>query len=192
MHPILSRLLLFLTLVFLFSECKKGEDDPLISIQTRKSRLTGKWKMTSGKILYNDVVNNINYSLDGSTFFAQVRAWNDVYDTTGNYSVQLTISRNGNFELKELYHKLVMECSGDWNFNNGVGKQKGKADVIFSIKKVNDGFTTKHLFNRLSTNFIYNIKELRNKKLVIKSTGRVYSTIRGNYVLVTNEYTFEQ
>lgn len=148
--------------------------------------------MTGGKILYNDVVNNVNYSLDGSTFFAKIRAWNDVYDTTGIYSIELNIYRNGGFELKELYGTRVVECSGDWNFNSGVGKQKGKADVIFSIKEVNDGFTTEHLFNRLSTNFIYNIKELRNKKLVMKSTGRVYSSTRGNYVLVTNEYTFEQ
>lgn len=192
MNLIFQKLLLFLTFVFLFSECKKGEDDPLISIQTRKSRLTGKWKLTGGKILYNDVVNNVNYSLDGSTFFAKIRAWNDVYDTTGIYSIELNIYRNGGFELKELYGTRVVECSGDWNFNSGVGKQKGKADVIFSIKEVNDGFTTEHLFNRLSTNFIYNIKELRNKKLVMKSTGRVYSSTRGNYVLVTNEYTFEQ
>lgn len=192
MNLIFQKLLLFLTFVFLFSECKKGEDDPLISIQTRKSRLTGKWKLTGGKILYNDVVNNVNYSLDGSTFFAKIRAWNDAYDTTGIYSIELNIFRNGGFELKELYGTRVVECSGDWNFNSGVGKQKGKADVIFSIEEVNDGFTTDHLFNRLSTNFIYNIKELRNKKLVMKSTGRVYSNTRGNYVLVTNEYTFEQ
>lgn len=186
------RAALFLTIVFFFSECKKGEDDPLFSLTSRKARLTGAWKLVKGKALYHDPVNNINYTFGETGYNAYVRLGNKGHDTLGDYSLQLEILRNGTFKLKEVYQTTSINCSGKWNFNGGVGKQKSKVEVVFSIDKVNEGFTPDHLFNRLSTNFVYHIQELRNKKLVITSKGRIYSDVKGNYSTFTSEYTFEQ
>lgn len=183
---------LFLTIVLFFTECKKGEDDPFFSINSRKARLTGKWKLTGGKALYHDPANNINYNFSESGYSAYVRLGNKGYDTLGDYRLQLEIVRNGVFKVSETYQSAHLDCSGKWNFNQGVGKQKGKVDAVFSIDKVNEGFTSGHLFNRMSANFVYHIQELRNKKLVITSKGRIYSDTKGNYATFTSEYTFEQ
>jgi len=43
-------ILISLLSVFVFSECKKGEEDPLISLRTRKARVVGKWKIKSGTV----------------------------------------------------------------------------------------------------------------------------------------------
>lgn len=43
----LSALVLAAAFVFGGTSCKKGEDDPFLSVKSRKSRLTGQWKMTS-------------------------------------------------------------------------------------------------------------------------------------------------
>ncbi len=38
--------------VFIFSECRKGEEDPFISLRSRNNRLTGKWKLVEEKYEY--------------------------------------------------------------------------------------------------------------------------------------------
>jgi hypothetical protein len=41
--------LLVFGLLFLFpAACKKGENDPLISLRTRKDRVAGDWRLTGG------------------------------------------------------------------------------------------------------------------------------------------------
>jgi len=186
------RFVILFVIVLFLAECKKGENDPLFSTRTRKARLTGEWKMTSGKALYHDPGSNVAYVFDASSYTANVRIGNKVQYKKGDYGIMLNILGSGEFSLKEVYGPTTMNCSGEWNFNNGVGKQKQRIDAAFSIDNVKEGFTTEHLFNRTASNFIYVIKELRNKKLVINSLGRILSDTKGNYATFTTEYTFER
>ncbi|MDD4575741.1 MAG: hypothetical protein PHI36_04870, partial [Bacteroidales bacterium] len=45
------KIILLLLAVFAttFSACKKGEDDPALSLRSRKARVAGEWKMTNIK-----------------------------------------------------------------------------------------------------------------------------------------------
>ena len=54
---------LFILATFILVGCKKGENDPLISLKTRKSRLSGEWKMSFAEYSINDTT----YSYDGTT-----------------------------------------------------------------------------------------------------------------------------
>jgi hypothetical protein len=47
-------LALIITFVFLFSGCKKFEDGPLLSLRTKKSRISGNWKIGSATYNGND------------------------------------------------------------------------------------------------------------------------------------------
>ncbi|KAK6020062.1 hypothetical protein OSTOST_14290, partial [Ostertagia ostertagi] len=47
-------------------ECKKGEDDPIISLRTRKARAEGDWRLVSGTAGYTTKGYNETYDFDGT------------------------------------------------------------------------------------------------------------------------------
>lgn len=176
----------------LVSGCKKGEDDPIISLRTRKARAEGDWRLVSGTAGYTTKGYNETYDFDGTNVTANyTEAEPIIY--TGRYLLNLNISKEGKFTFKEVIAGSTLEASGDWNFNKGGGESKKKEEFIFTINSVAKGKTNDlHFFNRLNTNFTYQIKELRNKRLVIHSSGVFYTDSKGNYSTLSTEYVFQQ
>jgi hypothetical protein len=195
MKPNKRVLLSVFTFISLLSvtNCKKGEDDPLVSLRSRKERLVGDWRLQSGTATYTQDTYRESYIFDGSNVTLYVAAPSYAAGYKGKYFLNLNISKDGKFIFKELLSNVVLEASGTWNFNVGVGKEKKKEDILFYIDKVIAGYTNgNNLFNRTNTSFVYKIKELRNKKMVITSTGKIYSDSRGKYTTLSNEYIFIQ
>lgn len=183
--------LLLLTLVFLFSECKKGEEDPSISLRTRKNRLTGEWRLLKGSASYTTDGHNNSYTFDGSNFVLYVTQ--SAYYYYGKYTLNLTIKRDGSFTFNENLSPVILEASGVWNFNTGVGESKKKEEVTFLIDKVKKGYTdNNNIFNRGATHFVYKITELRNKQLTISTSGKIYTDGKGKYYTLSASYTFIQ
>lgn len=177
-----------------FTGCKKGEDDPSVSLRTRKNRLTGEWRMISGRAAYTAAnMYNETYTFDGTKLRLNITSPGNPVVYLGSYILNLTIRKDGTFSVNEILGNLVFNAEGTWNFNTGVGEEKKKENAVFFVDQVNKGYTFGyHLFNRSATNFVYKIKELRNKKLVIYSAGKLYSHANGLYVDYSTEYTFIQ
>ena len=183
--------LLFLTLVFLFSECKKGEEDPSVSLRTRKNRLTGEWRLAKGSASYTTDGYNESYTFDGTNLVLFITQ--SAYYYYGKYTLSLTIEKDGSFTFNENHSPVILEASGTWNFNTGVGESKKKEEVTFLIDKVKKGYTNgDHFFNRGSTHFVYKITELRKKQLTISTSGKIYTDNRGKYATFSTNYTFIQ
>jgi hypothetical protein len=192
-HTIMKHILLgstALLLLLTFTTCKKGPDDPFISLRSRTARLAGEWQLQSGTASYTSH-NSVNesFTFDGVQLHANITAQNVIY--IGSYILNLSILKNGTFTMNELIAGNTLNAQGTWSFNSGIGDDKKKEDVAFFIDKVNKGTTAdEHLFNRSNTQFFYKLTELRNKKLVMQSVGKVYT---GNdYYDFTTEYTFIQ
>lgn len=188
------RLFLIALAGLVLAGCKKTEDDPKMSLRTRKNRLAGEWRMVSGRAAYTAAnMYNETFTFDGSKLRLNVTSPNYPVVYTGSYILSLNIMKDGTFNVNEILGTSVFNVEGTWNFNTGVGEQKSKESVVFFIGKVNKGSTFGyHLFNRSATNFVYKIKELRNKKLVIYSAGKIYSDANGDYINYSTEYTFIQ
>jgi hypothetical protein len=187
-----SRVSLIVLTLLVFTECKKGEDDPNFSFRTRKARLEGNWRMTSGGATYSEPGYNESYTFNGNNYKGEAIAkrYKAIYN--GNYGLNLNIRKNGSFELTELIETETFNGEGTWNFNNGVGEAKRKENIIFLVENLTRGYTNAHFFNRFKASFVYSIRELRNKKLVISSTGKMYSSLSGGYATFSSHYTFEQ
>ncbi|MFH2142767.1 MAG: hypothetical protein ABIJ97_10110 [Bacteroidota bacterium] len=56
-------ILVVLAIPFIVTSCKKGENDPFISLKSRNARLVGEWKISE-----STVSNTSNYTYDGSTY----------------------------------------------------------------------------------------------------------------------------
>ncbi len=178
--------------VFTMTTCKKGDEDPEISLLTRKARLTGEWTMKNGSASMTYPNYNETAKFDGSNF--------EIYSTftggapvvyIGKYLLSLKIKKNGTFTMHELNGKSIIDAEGTWSFNSGIGKEKKKENIIFYINQVNSGSTADNIFNRWSTNFTYKIKKLTNKEIIVSSSGKVFSNSYG-YISFSTDYTFAQ
>lgn len=189
MKKIITLLALAVT-ALCFTECKKGEDDPAISLRTRKARAAGEWRLVSGSAAYTAKGYNETYAFNGT----DVRITSTLYyPVEGKYVLNLKIDKDGTFTFKETLLGATLEASGEWNFNKGGDEHKRKEDFIFTIDAVAKGNTSGlHFFNRLNTNFVYQIIELRNKRLVIHSAGTFYTSSNGDYSTLSTDYVFQQ
>jgi len=184
---------LLLTII-LADSCKKGPNDPFISLRSRKARMEGKWKLNSGKSEFKShnpgqqplasnyyfKDNNGTLSHSGATTFSAFR-----------FHLELIMDRNGTFIVTEDFDGNVLKANGTWNFTTGLGKAKNKQEVFFKITEVNSGDCADHIFNFFSTEFVYKIKELRNKKVVLYRQGHSYFSASGKKTEVDAEFEFK-
>ncbi|MFZ5554150.1 MAG: hypothetical protein ACOZCO_13620 [Bacteroidota bacterium] len=184
----------------LFSGCKKGENDPFLSVHTRKARMTGDWKLTSGKTTETDYNSFSSTTTVTTTTFDGANASESMVVTTpvsSNtftdsyvYTENMTFNRDGSFSGTNVNDGITTTFEGTWNFEGGVGETKNKSKlVLFYTKITEDGATVTIEGNMYQ--FVYDIDELRNKKIVLKNTNKRVDP-NGDSNETVSEMTYEQ
>lgn len=171
--------LIVVTVSLLFTDClKKGKDDPVISFRTRKARMTGEWKMTKGSVENFDGYSTITGEYTKDSYVVTEKAGQTVFQTSGS-GIEFTIkfSKDGSLDYTRSLFPYTSSSvvNGSWNFLGDMGSYKNKERVIF--------FRTKTSTN---SNLVYDIVELRNKKLVLKKIDQFGDS------KYSEEFTFEQ
>src|ERR1044072_738297 len=167
-----------LAVLVVFSECKKGPDDPFISLRSRKARVVGDWKMTKGSDVStsNSTGGSSSYqsssttSYDGSTYTSVSDNTSGGVPThttqSGSYTLKLSFKKDGTFEYEETRDGDASSFKGTWNFTGNVGDHKKKEQIALHITSSTfSGSTSTTTGNQVDA--IFNLKELRNKKMVI-------------------------
>lgn len=177
----LSALAVLAACILLFSTCKKGKDDPAISLLSRKARLAGEWQITRGSVSITypnpalNTVYNEYYAFDGTNVTINMTESGQIPTIyISKYLLTLNIKKDGTFTLTETAGVSKLSASGTWNFTSGVGKAKNKDGVIFKITDLASGKSSAHLFSQSHLEFSYKINELRNKKLVLEGDLDLY------------------
>jgi len=182
-------------LALLIGSCKKGEDDPFFSLHTRKARLAGDWKMTEGKItigikdstgayasqIYELTEDGYKYSVTGTGANFQRKA-----------SLNLSITKKGVITINQVMDSVSIESSGTWDFLGKVGENKNKETISIRLSDFNNQSDLFRTFNKGTTNFMYHIKELRNKRMVLENKEEMILLKNGIGVYITSQYTFVQ
>ena len=170
-------LLLFGVLIGTLCECKKGEDDPFISLRRRKARVVGDWHLTSGTNNITSTYNsgstsqsdNDTYTYTETTFAVNSSSTfngnTTTSSTTGIYSYQINFKKDGTYSLTENNSSVLTIESGVWNFTHGVGEYKNKEQIALTsrIRTTGSGSTT---YTGKEPDYTITLKELRNKKMV--------------------------
>jgi hypothetical protein len=115
---ILFALVLFTTPLFLATSCKKGTDDPIISLKTRKDRFTNTWTLNKYE------KNNTSQDLSGTTYTYVVKN-----DGTLTQTIEGTIF---GFPTRTVNN-------GNWSFQNDDEDVKitiGSSVVIYNIQRL--------------------------------------------------------
>ena len=92
--------------------CKKGEDDPALSLKSRKARLCGEWRLNKGyvNVTYVDYIGyargNLMYILEPSRF--SLTETSGVI-TKGAYILNLNIKKDGTFTVSEVFSSAVFK-----------------------------------------------------------------------------------
>lgn len=191
-------ILLALVSLFLFSTCKKGEDDPFISLKSRKARIEGEWRLGEGTVTLGSTnitqalrFNQV-FTLDGSRFKVTETGQNITPVTrSGVYMLNLKCDKKGNFTLSEIFETRRFTAEGLWNFSN-TGDEKRKEGFTGVIKNISSSRVDYHLFNQGGTQFRYRIKALRDKEMVLTADLPIFLDANGFEQSFYGEFTLIQ
>ena len=168
---ILKIIILAVFTTVLLQACKKGDNDPFLSLKTRDARITGTWELMSSEEIdsytntfldYDNepaelhIKENTLYS-EGSLIYSYVQTLivadsiidNYAGSDTTDFSEQLTILKLGVIEFAGSEDKRVYEAQGSWQWFDS-NKRKTQIEI--------DGM-------------VYVVDRLTNEELVLKYTG---------------------
>jgi hypothetical protein len=121
-------------ILFLFNSCRKGDDDPLLSLRSRKARVAGEWQLTSGfseSTAFADgssASETYEYGSGSYSFHQSIISPGATISNSesGEYALKISFDRDGNFSMEETKGKNRVLYTGIWNFTKGVGEYKNK------------------------------------------------------------------
>lgn len=164
------------------SACKKGENDPSLSLRTRKARVAGEWKVTSGKGSSQQNgpwgASTSSWTFDGTTYSTTIGTGAPYAESR---MMEFTFEKDGKYQMVDTWDGTKVTYEGDWNFNKGVGEAEGKSELLLSLGKlIEDGITYDVIGHIHFESYV--IDELRNDKMVLtkeskstSSSGSVYT-----------------
>jgi hypothetical protein len=180
-----------------FQSCKKGENDPAISLKSRKARLCGDWKLIKGNetIIYSDGTTE-TYTYNGTLV---------VHEKTGEptetlvYTKQITINKDETYKtsITDDDHQYLDE--GVWYFGpkSKELELKNKETVCFAqthyVSTPSGGTTTDiHMGGTHAVGYpsVWQLDRLASKEMVVLIDA-VYSVNSGSRTS-TGSMTFEK
>jgi hypothetical protein len=166
-------LFLLLVSVFVLDSCKRGEDDPKFSFRTRKNRVTGEWILSTGT--YRHTKHSSGNAPEGEQVTFTENQYTYVEDVPGtiytagykgSYSRRIKFSKDGYVRIAEMIDGFQNVTEGTWDFNSGVGEYKNKELIIIHVQSYTSSSGTS-TYAGTQQRMTYQIKELRNKKMVL-------------------------
>jgi hypothetical protein len=176
--------------------CKKGEDDPNFTLLGRKTRLSGEWKLTEGKMTTG--LKSKGQKMEGHRFtFTKNRYVHDEVGKGAHFEgpsfLTLTIEKDGTISFSQQLDSISLRGAGAWDFIHKSQGLKNKEAIFVKLNSImgySGYFVT---FNKSNGSFMYKIKELRNKKLVLVSDAELIDLDENGFgIYVESEYIFEQ
>ena len=138
-----AKVLLLFFMVSLIFGCKKGENDPVFSLKSRKARLTGVWVVESAEWNSGDttwVFDGANLTrTDTNSIDVVDYSYKMEFDAAGNYVTTMITTYpidNPDTTLSGVSCELVE--SGLWNFTGGAGTTKTKSELLLLSSKTEE------------------------------------------------------
>lgn len=162
-----------------FVGCKKGENDPAISLRSRKGRVAGEWTVASGEGKTTSGSSTTTWKIDGTTY-----SYTSGSTTlTSTYEGKYTFEKDGTWTSTTTQSgdgwSEKTDASGTWNFTGGVGETKNKSQIVMMTLSE----TTTSTFGSTTDTetdtwtgldaptSIYDIDQLKNKEMIWKMNG---------------------
>jgi hypothetical protein len=187
-----------------FTGCRKGEDDPWLTLRSRKARLTGKWNITSGKVSKGQMYMAPNSQMISGTFdeiysgsvVQQINrfSWNgmdSVRDVQGTFEGTVEIFRDGTYKMNMVKRVAVTATDttkitsgayteGYWTLTGGTNDTRKREQLMLQeVKNAPIGGVATVNDNPVPS-ALYNIRQLKHKEIVVEYENN--SNDAANYV----------
>lgn len=197
----ISKLAIFALVISSLSleSCKKGDGDPFLSLRSRKARVAGDWKVSSGSGTDINGSSTVNWTYNGTNY-------SESGASTLNYglTIEYTFDKDGTWSSKQVQTTVIgtltitatRDDKGTWNFTSGVGDAKNKSQIVLTTTQSisTSGATTETTTYTGSDapSIIVDIYQLKNKEMIWKFDGTTTSTLgngstKGEYTLTAKE-----
>jgi hypothetical protein len=170
-----------------FTACKKGENDPGISLASRKGRFVGEWKVTAGvtKTTSGAGTTTATYTETGVTYT------NGGGSATSTWSETLTVEKDGTFLMTEIEtpqggNTTTTTTKGRWMFagKNKDAELKNKEAVVLTMTEntvTSGGASITTTVTNADNGMIWTIDQLKSDEMIVKyvtttTTGGASST----------------
>jgi len=203
MKSILSLSFWVMVLVLLpLTACKKGDNDPFLSLRSRKNRVCGKWKLSKGKLMTSVTDNNVQTSSSRTAVYEefQVTYTQMPGNTTwkNNRSEILTFDEDGSFTQTIIETPVgslstQTQVEGRWAFYGRNDKEELKNQEALSISVTSNTQTTGSTSTYYTdeapiTASIWRLEELRKDKMVVKYKNTVKDS--GVFYVTEGDFTY--
>ena len=116
-----------LTLAFL-AACKKGENDPFLSLRTRNARITGTWKLTKQQTTQTDVFGGVTSTYTSSFDGTNLTTTDPGGSSSMTYSHTIEITKDGKYTMTRVEDGTTYQNQGNWWWLNS---KKKKVRIAF-------------------------------------------------------------
>jgi hypothetical protein len=181
----------FLLLVSIMLACQKGENDPAISLISRKSRLSGQWMVRGFEGESNGVKRSfdgskMNYTVTDSITISRDYTWEFTFTKEGGY----TSTTTENFPADSIANRdpflTTIISTGDWEFTGG-NNTPNKSQLLLMTTEVQRTESDKSSNVNIvatenpMTGMVYNITGLSSKEMSL-SYNEVISNAFGQSI----------
>ncbi len=157
-------------LAFSMTSCKKGANDPALSLKSRKARLAGEWTLKEG-----EVVNIYTSSGTSTTYTTTFTGSNQTYSdgsssTTTPYTLTWEFDKKGKYNSTEVDDGDTYTEEGFWQFlgkSKSAEKKNKEAISIYARTTVSGGTTSNYEGKSNLSDVVYTLDKLSSKELVI-------------------------
>jgi len=106
-------------IIIVIPSCKKGEDDPFISIRSRDARITAKWKLVNLESTSSSATSTTTYILNGSILTRTYSSTSSgSSSSTSSYSLDWEINSDGTFASTEISDGDISTSKSTWYWLN--------------------------------------------------------------------------
>ncbi len=157
-----------------FNSCRKGEDDPFLSLQSRTKRLSGSWKLSGVDFILKENSSS-NHSTSHMIYNNGVIIITDSDDNSADidsikYTQYLNIDKNGTFNQRYYSDTDTSDIEGNWTWlgkNKELGLKNKEAFILTVTKKINGTDTEVYTGKYIIPENIYVLKKLSSEEIVI-------------------------
>ena len=156
----------------MFNSCKKGPQDPFISLRSREARLKGEWNLTSG-----NVTITIDTITTTKTFTASMVTVTTMGQTsTFTHTEKYEFLKYNIFKSTKMNDSNVETGEGYWAFMDGYADVANKVCVAIKLSShAISGQITNYTDDNMPVN-VFKIVSLSSNELIIETNGTTTGT----------------
>lgn len=171
-HVSFLTVLLISSMILSFTSCKKGEDDPFLSLKSRNSRLKGEWVMKEASVTETYSVSGVSSTTTTTYNGTQMTETDASGADTWAYTYTITFEKDGTYSIVEVDDGSTVNYSGTWAWGGKNKSTELKNKEVIHLTTTQETHTgSTYQYTGVSVDESWQIQKLASKEMIVKVSG---------------------